>query len=73
MGDSAATADFVLMVHSPPVSQHEVAESPNPYNDRHRSYFSEVHIPEFVSAIEALAGKGKLIALADVASCNGAD
>ncbi|MDQ0059301.1 DUF4127 family protein [Paenibacillus harenae] len=73
MGDSTATADFVLMVHSPPVSQHEIAESPNPYRDRHRSYFSEVHIPEFATAIEALAGKGKLIALADVASCNGAD
>lgn len=73
IGDSADSADFVLMVHSPPVSQHDVAESPNPYHSRHRADFSEIHYTEFVTAIEALADKGKLVALADVASCNGAD
>jgi len=73
MGDSSSEADFVLMVHAPPVSSHDVAESPNLYRDRHRSYFSEVHIAEFVTAIEAIANKGYMVALADVASCNGAD
>lgn len=73
MGDSSMTADFVLMVHSPPVSSNDAAESPNLYRDRHRSYFSEVHIAEFVTAIEAIANKGGMVALADIASCNGAD
>lgn len=73
MGDSSQTADFVLMVHSPPVSSQDVAESPNVYRERHRSYFSEVNIAEFVTAIEALFRKEHMVALADVASCNGAD
>jgi hypothetical protein len=71
--DTAAESDFVLMVHSPPVSQQDVAESPNLYQGRHRAYYSEVHTAEFVSAIEALADRGAMIALADVASCNGSD
>ncbi|MBD2870177.1 DUF4127 family protein [Paenibacillus arenilitoris] len=73
MGDSAHTADFVLMVHSPPVSQQDVAESPNPFARRHRAYYSEVHTAEFVTALDALSRRGHLVALADVASCNGAD
>lgn len=73
IGDSSAAADFILMTNSPPVSHNNVAESPFLYRDRHRSYFSEIHIPEFVAAIEALVRKGHMIALADVASCNGAD
>jgi len=73
MADSPSGADVVLMVHSPPVSQGDVAESPNAYSERHRAYFSEVHIAEFAVAIESQLDKGRLVALADVASCNGSD
>ncbi|WP_274363020.1 DUF4127 family protein [Paenibacillus thermotolerans] len=73
MDDSSERCDAVLMVHSPPVSQHEVAETSDAYNGRHRSYYSEVHILEFAKAIEVYAKRGKLVALADVALCNGAD
>ena len=73
MADSPSGADVVLMVHSPPVSQADVAESPYAYSGRHRAYFSEVHIPEFAVAIESQLDKGRLVALADVASSNGSD
>lgn len=73
IGDSSATADIALLVNSPPVSQQLMAESPDPYRHRHRSYFSEVHLLEFATAIEALANKGAFIAIADVASGNGGD
>ncbi|WP_058300877.1 DUF4127 family protein [Gorillibacterium timonense] len=73
MADSSVEADFVLMVNSPPVSQAEAAESNHRYPERHRAYFSEVNLPEFVKAVHTYAVKGKFVALADVATANGAD
>ena len=71
--DSAAEADFVLMVNAPPVGQAEAAETSHLYRERHRTYFSEVNLAEFVQAIQVYARKGKFVALADVATANGAD
>lgn len=71
--DSSAEADVVLMVNSPPVNQSDAAEANQTYAERHRSYFSEVHLPEFSQAIHTYARKGKFVALADVATSNGAD
>lgn len=65
--------DLILMVHSPAVGQHEMSESSFALETRHRSYFSEVNIREFVQAMKHFARKGKNVALADVAICNGAD
>ena len=65
-------ADIVLMVHSPAVGEFNVAEQ-MPYKERHRSYFSEVHIQEFVRIMEFYLTENKFIALADVATCNGSD
>ncbi|WP_256760433.1 DUF4127 family protein [Cohnella sp. WQ 127256] len=71
--DGSAEADVVLMVNSPPIGAHEMAETDSEYEKRHSSYFSEVGLREFVGAIRAYSDKGKLIALADVATCNGGD
>lgn len=71
--DSAAEADFVLMVNAPPVGQSDAAETSLLYRERHRAYFSEVNLAEFVRAIQVYARKGKFVALADVATANGAD
>jgi hypothetical protein len=73
ISDTSSDADLILMVNSPPISQDEAAESDHEYQDRHRSYYSEVNLREFSNAIHAYAGKGKLVALADVATSNGAD
>jgi len=73
IGDSSAEADAVLMVHSAAIGQYEMAETDGVFGDRHRTYFSEVNYREFVQAIRAYADKGKLVALADVAVCNGGD
>ncbi|OAK67407.1 DUF4127 family protein [Lederbergia galactosidilytica] len=64
---------FILMVHSPAIEQREMAEASLKVEKRHRSYFSEVNIREFVEALIWHANKGKLIAIADVAVSNGAD
>ncbi|MBW7456004.1 DUF4127 family protein [Paenibacillus sepulcri] len=73
IADSSVEADFILMVNAPPVSQAEAAESNALYHERHRAYFSEVNLMEFSKAIHTYAGKGKLVALADVSVSNGAD
>lgn len=65
--------DLILMVHSPAVGQHEMSESSFALETRHRSYFSEVNIREFVQAMKHFVRKGRNVALADVAICNGAD
>ena len=71
--DHASEADFVLMVHSPPVGQHAMAETTDKLEERHAAYFSEVNLREFAQAIRRYADKGAMVALADVAVCNGAD
>ncbi|MCL6458745.1 MAG: DUF4127 family protein [Gorillibacterium sp.] len=71
--DSSREADVILMVNAPPVSQAEAAETSHAYHERHRSYFSEVNLAEFAQAIGIYATKGKFVALADVATANGAD
>lgn len=71
--DSSQDADALLMVHSPAVGQSDVAEPTTPCHKRHRSYFSEVNIREFVQAMRYYINQGKVVALADVATCNGSD
>ncbi|MBB6673300.1 DUF4127 family protein [Cohnella nanjingensis] len=73
IGDHASEADFVLMVNSPPVGQHDMAETTTALADRHASYFSEVNLREFAEAIARYTAKGRMVALADVATCNGSD
>ncbi|BBH19456.1 hypothetical protein Back11_08010 [Paenibacillus baekrokdamisoli] len=73
IGDHAREADFVLMVNSPPVGQYEMAETTQLFRERHSSYFSEVNLREFAQAIRVYAEKGFMVALADVAVCNGSD
>ncbi|AJY74319.1 DUF4127 family protein [Paenibacillus beijingensis] len=73
ISDHAAEADFVLMVNSPPVGQYDMAEAPQSFGERHAAYFSEVNIREFAQAIRRYANKGAMVALADVATCNGSD
>lgn len=73
IGDHAGEADFVLMVNSPPVGQYEMAETTQLFRERHSSYFSEVNLREFAQAIRVYADKGFMVALADVAVCNGSD
>lgn len=73
LADSSAEADFVLMVNAPPVGQHAMAEAPQRYGERHAAYFSETNLREFAAAIRRYADKGRIVALADVAVCNGAD
>lgn len=64
---------FILMVHSPAIEQREMAQASLEVEKRHRTYFSEINIREFVQALIWYANKGKNIALADVAVTNGAD
>jgi hypothetical protein len=73
IGDRAADADFVLMVHSPPVGQADMAEAPHRYGERHAAYFCETNLREFAAAIRRYADRGLTVALADVAAANGAD
>lgn len=72
MADSSAETDLILMVNSPATDQLEVAEQ-IPIAERHRTYFSEIHYREFAEAIKHYLRKGKLVALGDVATCNGSD
>ncbi|WP_054948815.1 DUF4127 family protein [Numidum massiliense] len=72
MADHSRDAHAILMVHAPAVGEANVADG-QPFAERHASYYSEVNIPEFVHAIENYLGKGKLVALADVATINGSD
>lgn len=65
--------NVLLMVHSPAEGQKYMAESSFAMEKRHRSYFSEVNIREFVQAMKHQLGKGINVALADVAICNGGD
>jgi hypothetical protein len=65
--------DVLLMVHAPAVGQKFMAESSHPLETRHRSYSSEVNIREFAQAMKHFIGKGRNVALADVAICNGGD
>lgn len=71
--DHSDEADLILMVNSPPVGQYEMAEPTIPFQSRHRSYFSEVNLREFVQSIRYFANKGNTVAIADVATCNGSD
>ncbi|MED4017847.1 MULTISPECIES: DUF4127 family protein [Sutcliffiella] len=66
--------NVLLMVHSSAVGgQDGMAESSFAIETRNRSYFSEVNYREFVHAMKHFISKGKNVALADVAICNGAD
>jgi hypothetical protein len=73
LADHSHDADVMLMVNSPAVGQSDMAEPNIPFHKRHRSYFSEVNIREFVHSIGYYIAKGKVLALADVATCNGSD
>jgi hypothetical protein len=73
LADHSGDADFVLMVNSPPVGQYEMAETKDQFSERHASYFSEVSLREFAQAIRRYSDKGLMVALADVAICNGSD
>jgi hypothetical protein len=73
IGDHSTEADFVLMVNSPPVGQYDMAETTQTFDQRHAAYFSEVNLREFTQAIRHYKDKGLMVALADVATCNGAD
>lgn len=72
MADHSQETPLVLVVHSPAVDQAGMAEQ-IPFKDRHRSYFSEIHYREIVEAMQNYLRKGKLVALGDVATCNGGD
>lgn len=72
LADHSAETDLVLLVHSPAVDQAGMAEQ-IPFQERHRTYFSEIHYREFAEAMGAYLRKGKLVALGDVATCNGGD
>ncbi|MFT4416462.1 DUF4127 family protein [Fredinandcohnia humi] len=71
--DNTTEADAILFTHSPAVSQAGVAEPNQAFSERHKSYFSEVNYREFVQALQYYLQKGKVIGLADVATCNGSD
>ncbi|MCT2195560.1 DUF4127 family protein [Paenibacillus sp. p3-SID1389] len=73
MADASGEADAILMVHSPPVSQAEMAETDTPIRDRNRAYFSEVNTREFAQTMKYYLERGRLVMLADVALCNGGD
>ncbi|RJE82837.1 DUF4127 family protein [Paenibacillus sp. 1011MAR3C5] len=73
VADGFEAPDIFLMVHSPAASGVSVAETTDRYDARHHSYFSEVNIREFASAIERYARLGKVMVLGDVALCNGGD
>lgn len=73
VADNSLEADVVLMVNSAPVGAYDMAETDGTYGDRHAAYFSEVGLREFAQAIRSYSDKGKLVALADVATCNGGD
>lgn len=72
LADHSAETDLVLLVHSPAVDQAQMAEQ-IPFRDRHRSYFSGIHYREIAEAMGAYLRKGKLVALGDIATCNGGD
>ncbi|WP_068780868.1 DUF4127 family protein [Paenibacillus sp. GM2] len=72
MTDHSFETPLVLVVHSPAIDQAGMAEQ-IPFKDRHRSYFSEIHYKETVEAMQNYLRKGKLVALGDVAICNGGD
>ncbi|CAG9621146.1 DUF4127 family protein [Sutcliffiella rhizosphaerae] len=65
--------DVLLMVHASAVGQKHMAESSHPLESRHRTYSSEVNIREFAQAMKHFIAKGRNVALADVAICNGGD
>lgn len=73
VADGFEAPDIFLMVHSPATSGVSVAETTDRYDDRHHSYFSEVNMREFASAIERYSHLGKVMVLGDVALCNGGD
>jgi len=73
ISETSSESDFVLMVNSPPVGADEMAETDSGYEARHAAYFSETGLREFAQAIRAYSDKGKVVALADVATCNGGD
>ncbi|THE11808.1 DUF4127 family protein [Bacillus timonensis] len=73
VADNSIEADAILFTHSPSVSQSGVAEPNQAFHERHKSYFSEINYREFVQALRYYVQKGKVIGLADVATCNGSD
>ncbi|MFF2889516.1 DUF4127 family protein [Paenibacillus sp. NPDC057967] len=73
VADGFEAPDIFLMVHSPATSGVTVAETTDRYDARHHSYFSEVNMREFASAIDRYARQGKVTVLGDVALCNGGD
>ncbi|WP_010282939.1 DUF4127 family protein [Bacillus timonensis] len=73
VADNSSEADAILFTHSPSVSQSGIAEPNQAFLERHKTYFSEVNYREFVHALRFYVGNGKVIGLADVATCNGSD
>lgn len=71
--DAVDDADAVLMVHAPAVDGPLAAETFDVFDDRHRSYGSEIHLPSFADVMEAYMDRGKVVSLADVAVSNGSD
>lgn len=70
--DSEASADAILMIHSPGAGQTHMA-GPEDFTERHPSYVSEINKREFVRTMKRFIDKGKTVGLADVAILNGSD
>lgn len=70
--DNSMETDIILMVNSPATEQWSMAEQ-IPFQERDSTYYSEINYREFVEAMKMYLRKGKLISLADVATCNGSD
>ncbi|MEF2243705.1 DUF4127 family protein [Paenibacillus sp. IITD108] len=70
--DNSQEADAVLAVHT---AVHSVmtSDSIHDLQDRHASYFTEINMNEFASAIDGYIRRGKVVGLADAAIINGAD
>ncbi|MEH7115392.1 DUF4127 family protein [Neobacillus niacini] len=71
--DRFMNADGILMIHSPAVSQDDIAEPVHKLSERDPSYFSEIHYQEFVTLISSYLDQGKVVGVGDVALCNGSD
>jgi hypothetical protein len=71
--DDSTSADGILMIHSPAVSQDDIAEPAHKISERHASYYLEIHYQEFVNSISSYLYEGRVVGVGDVALCNGSD
>lgn len=65
-------SDFALFVNAPTASANQMAEADVAVESRHRSYVTGRCLPEFLIAMEYTSAL-KPVALADIATANGAD